>query len=68
MTDHNYLSDAEASEMMDGILAEASDPMSPTVTPFLALGTNDPAMEMVDGPTTPQQAAAHDLWEMFRRP
>jgi hypothetical protein len=66
MTDRDYTSDAEAEEMMASVLAEAEDPMSPTVTPFVSLGTNDPAEEILDGPTTPEQAQAHDLWETFR--
>jgi hypothetical protein len=68
MTDRDYSSELEADEMMMDVYAEAGDPMSPTVTPFVSLGTHDPARELMDGPTTPEQAEAHDLWETFRKP
>jgi hypothetical protein len=68
MTDRDYSSEAEADEMMQDVYAEAGDPMSPTLTPFLSLGTNDPAMELMDGPTSPEQAEAQDLWKTFRKP
>jgi hypothetical protein len=66
MTDRDYTSEAEAEEMIESVIAEAEDSMSPAVTPFLSLGTNDPAEEILDGPTTPEQARAHDLWQAFR--
>jgi hypothetical protein len=50
-------------EIMDEILAEASDPMSPTLTPFVALGADDQADTWIAGPVTPKQTQAHDLWE-----
>ena len=65
MTDRDYMSEAEADEMMESVYAEAGDSMSPTITPFLSLGTNDPAEEMMDGPTSPEQAEAHTIWETF---
>ena len=65
MTDFETMSDAEADEMMESVYAEAGNSMSPTITPFLTLGTNDPAQEMMDGPTTDAQARARDLWGTF---
>ncbi|MGB0872842.1 MAG: hypothetical protein ACPGWS_01085 [Solirubrobacterales bacterium] len=65
MTAFDEAMEFEANEMMDGILEEASDSMSPTLTPFLTLGTDDPAMEIMDGPTTARQAEAKDLFEAF---
>lgn len=53
----------EADDMMDGILDEASGAMSPTLTPFVSLGTTDP--EVMDGPTDSRQAAAKDLFQSF---
>lgn len=52
-----------AYDVMDDILAESN--ISPTLTPFISLGTNDPAHELMDGPTTARQAAAHDLFQTF---
>ncbi|MGH2905551.1 MAG: hypothetical protein ACRDKI_02135 [Solirubrobacterales bacterium] len=66
MIDPQFMSDAEADEMMEDVYAEAGDSMSPTLTPFISLGTNDPAMELMDGPTTPEQAEANDLWGTFK--
>jgi len=67
MTDRDYTSEADADEMMESVYAEAGDSMSPTITPFLSLGTNDPAQEMMDGPTSPEQAEASNLWETFKK-
>jgi hypothetical protein len=67
MTERDYTSDAEANEMMDQIYEEAGTSMSPTITPFVSLGTNDPSEEIMDGPTTPEQAEARDLWETFSK-
>jgi hypothetical protein len=53
----------EAGDVMDSILAESD--FSPTLTPFVSLGTNDPARSLVDGPTTTHQAAANDLFQAF---
>jgi hypothetical protein len=53
----------EADDMMDGILAESSDMMSPTVTPFVSLGSTD--APIMDGPTTQHQAEAKDLFQSF---
>lgn len=65
MTDFDEAIESEANEMMDGILEEASDSMSPTLTPFVSLGTSDPAMEVLDGPSSDRQATAKDLFEAF---
>ncbi len=65
MTDRETQYEAMAGETMDEILAEASDPASPTLTPFVTLGTSDPAEELRDGPTTAEQAKARDLWQTF---
>lgn len=65
MTAFDEAMEFEANEMMDGILEEASHSMSPTLTPFLSLGTDDPAMEIMDGPTSAKQAEAKDLFEAF---
>lgn len=65
MTAFDEAMEFEANEMMDGILEEASHSMSPTLTPFLSLGTDDPAMEIMDGPTSARQAEAKDLFETF---
>ena len=51
----------EADDVMDGILADSE--MSPTVTPFVSLGSNDPGL--VDGPTSARQASANDLFQAF---
>lgn len=53
----------EADSVMDGILADTS--FSPTLTPFVSLGTLDPANEIIDGPTTAHQANARDLFQSF---
>ena len=53
----------EADDMMDGILAESSDAMSPTLTPFVSLGSSEAAI--MDGPTTQRQAEAKDLYQSF---
>ena len=66
MTEHDYLSDEEAYEMMDGILAEAEDPTSPVVTPFLIPGSDDPAAGMVDAGDLQAHAELHDIWEQLR--
>jgi hypothetical protein len=55
--------DSEADDMMDGILDESSGAMSPTLTPFVSLGSSEDAI--MDGPTTPRQAAAKDLYQSF---
>jgi hypothetical protein len=65
MTEFEDAMEFEANEMMDGILDEASGAMSPTLTPFLSLGTNDPSMEIMDGPSSAHQAKAKDLYEAF---
>lgn len=65
MTAFDEAMEFEANEMMDGILEEASSSMSPTLTPFLSLGTDDPAMEIMDGPTSAKQAEAKDLFDTF---
>lgn len=65
MNDRGYPNELVAGEMMDEILTEASDPMSPTLTPFVSLGSDGLSGELMDGPNTPQQAKAHDLWETF---
>ncbi len=63
MTDFADHFDSEADDMMDGILAESSDAMSPTLTPFVSLGTAADAI--MDGPTTQHQAEAKDLFQCF---
>lgn len=65
MTAFDEAMEFEANEMMDGILEEASSSMSPTLTPFLSLGTDDPALEIMDGPTSAKQAEAKDLFDAF---
>lgn len=67
MSDGGYPNELVSGEMMDEILFEASGPMSPTLTPFVSLGVGDPADMLTEGPTTPRQAKAHDLWETFSR-
>jgi hypothetical protein len=57
----------EADAMMIEIMAESDACISPTLTPFVALGSDDPAMELLDGPATPEQAQAADLWQAFRQ-
>ena len=59
--------ESEADSMMSDIMSESEDGVSPTITPFVALGSDDPAMELIDGPTTPEQAQAADLWQTFRQ-
>ena len=49
--------------MMDGILSESADAMSPTLTPFVGLGSSE--APLMDGPTTPHQAVAKDLYQSF---
>jgi hypothetical protein len=63
MTVREYTSAVEAGEMIDQILAEASDPMSPTVTPFTLLGADDGAEATADQ----RQTEAPDLWQLFRQ-
>lgn len=63
MTEFDERFEYEADGVMDDILAESS--ISPTLTPFVSLGTDDPAREMMDGPTTSRQAAANDLFQAF---
>lgn len=53
----------EADDLMDGILAESNDAMSPTLTPFVSLGTSD--TPFMDGPTTQHQAEAKNLFQTF---
>lgn len=53
----------DADDVMEDILAESC--VSPTVTPFVSLGTHDPARELIDGPATRQQASANDLYQAF---
>lgn len=53
----------DADEVMDDILAESA--ISPTLTPFVSLGTDDPSRELMDGPSTSRQAAANDLYQAF---
>lgn len=64
MTEFSEAMEFEADDMMSGVIDDAMD-MSPTLTPFVSLGTNDPALEMMDGPTTAHQAKANDLFESF---
>lgn len=56
--------ESEADAMMSDIMAESEGGISPTLTPFVALGGDD---QLIDGPTTPQQAQATDLWQAFRQ-
>lgn len=63
MTVREYTSAVEAGEMIDQILAEASDPMSPTVTPFTLLGADEGADETAGQ----RQTGAQDLWQQFRQ-
>ncbi|MBI4897703.1 MAG: hypothetical protein HY827_04980 [Actinobacteria bacterium] len=65
MTDREKKYEEMAGETMDEILAEASGPASPTLTPFVALGASNPGEELLDGPTTVGQAEARDLWQTF---
>lgn len=65
MTNGDHLYASVAQDTMDEILAESDNGISPTLTPFVALGSDDPADELIDGPTTPAQAAAKNLWETF---
>ncbi|MBK5230154.1 MAG: hypothetical protein JJE27_03170 [Thermoleophilia bacterium] len=67
MADRDHLSDHAAEETMYEILAEASGPASPTLTPFVTLGAEDPANELLDAPGMPQPARARDLWETFKK-
>lgn len=67
MTDRDYTSDAEADEMMEDVYAETGGAISPTLTPFAGLGTSEPAVEMLDAPTSPEQAEVKDPWETFRK-
>lgn len=59
MTEYAENFEYEADDMMSGIMAESS----PTLTPFVGLGTTDEAM--LDGPTTEHQAEANDLFQSF---
>jgi hypothetical protein len=63
MTDFAENFDSEADDMMDGILDESSGAMSPTLTPFVSLGSSEDAI--MDGPTTQHQAEAKDLYQSF---
>jgi hypothetical protein len=63
MTEFAEQFDNEADDMMDGILDESSGAMSPTLTPFVSLGSADEAI--MDGPTTQHQAEAKDLFQSF---
>lgn len=63
MTEFAEHFESEADDMMDGILSESNDAMSPTVTPFVSLGTSD--APLMDGPTTKRQAEAKDLFQSF---
>lgn len=63
MTEFAENFDVEADDMMDGILSESNDAMSPTLTPFVSLGTAD--SPLMDGPTTQHQADAKDLFQSF---
>lgn len=53
----------EADEVMDGVLADSDN--SPTLTPFVSLGSDDPARAILDGPTNARQASANDLFQAF---
>ncbi len=53
----------DADDLMDGILSESE--MSPTLTPIVGLGSNDPARTLLDGPVTSRQAEANDLFQSF---
>jgi hypothetical protein len=64
MTEFSDAMEFEADDMMSGVIDDAMA-MSPTLTPFVSLGTSDPAEEILDGPTSPHQAKAHDLFETF---
>ena len=64
MTEFAERFDDEANEMMNEIIGDAMDG-APTITPFLSLGTNDPALEIMDGPTSSHQAKANTLFEAF---
>jgi hypothetical protein len=64
MTDYSFNSDAEADEMMGGILVDAEDPMSPVLTPFFSLGSDDPGDGMVESASA-EQAGSRDLWQTF---
>lgn len=55
--------DSDADDLMEGILDESSGAMSPTLTPFIGLGTSD--SPIMDGPTTAHQAEAKDLFQSF---
>jgi hypothetical protein len=50
----------EADDMMAEIMAESDAAASPTLTPFVGLGSTGEAM--LDGPTTARQAEAKDLF------
>jgi hypothetical protein len=63
MTEFAEHFDREADDMMDGILSESNDAMSPTLTPFVSLGSSD--APLMDGPTTQHQAKAKDLYQSF---
>jgi hypothetical protein len=63
MTEFAENFDLEADDMMDGILDESSGAMSPTLTPFVSLGSAD--SPIMDGPTTQHQADAKDLFQSF---
>jgi hypothetical protein len=63
MTEFAESFENEADDMMEGILAESSDAMSPTLTPFVSLGSSEDAI--MDGPTTKHQSEAKDLFQSF---
>jgi hypothetical protein len=63
MTEFAENFDNEADDMMDGILSESNDAMSPTLTPFVSLGSSE--APLLDGPTTQHQAEAKDLYQSF---
>lgn len=65
MTDRETQYETMAGEAMDEILAEASGPASPTLTPFVALGKSDPGEDLLDGPATAGQTEVRDLWQVF---
>ena len=63
MTEFAENFDIDADDVMEGILDESSGAMSPTLTPFVSLGSAGDAM--MDGPTTQHQAEAKDLFQSF---
>lgn len=53
--------DHDADDVMEEVLADAG--MSPTLTPFVSLGTEHSGLG--DVPATPWQASAKDLFQSF---